>query len=59
MFLIGKISQTFDGSGLNGTWSWNHSNFHKDDTTDSSYTDPLFVPVYNINDIDSTVFVSL
>ncbi|XP_065830968.1 uncharacterized protein [Oscarella lobularis] len=49
-----KIAKSFDGSGLNGTWSWNHSNFHKDDTMDSSYTDPKFVPLYSINDIDSS-----
>ena len=50
----GKIAKSFDGSGLNGTWSWSHSNFHKDDTLDSSYTDPRFVPLYSINDIDSS-----
>eukprot|EP00118_Oscarella_pearsei_P003217 m.13434 g.13434 ORF g.13434 m.13434 type:complete len:5185 (+) comp24805_c0_seq1:361-15915(+) len=47
-----RISTSFDGSGLNGTWSWNHSNFHKNDKLDSSYTDPSFVPIYTINDID-------
>eukprot|EP00118_Oscarella_pearsei_P024297 m.303372 g.303372 ORF g.303372 m.303372 type:complete len:4895 (+) comp40834_c0_seq19:159-14843(+) len=41
-----RIMSSFNESGLNGTWSWNHSNFHIDDALDISYTDPLFVPIY-------------
>lgn len=46
---------TFSGSGLNGTWSWNHSNFHKDDKLDPSYTDTNFVPLYSISSLDPEV----
>eukprot|EP00118_Oscarella_pearsei_P018941 m.198025 g.198025 ORF g.198025 m.198025 type:complete len:2548 (+) comp39552_c0_seq11:586-8229(+) len=48
-----RIVSSFNGSGLNGSWSWNHSNFHVDDTMDISYTDPTFVPSYSILHSDS------
>ena len=51
----GRISVTFSGSGLNGTWSWNHSNFHKNDALDVSYTDPNFIPLYSITAVNTEV----
>ena len=53
--LQGRINATFSGSGLNGTWSWNHSNFHREDKLDVSYTDPNFIPLYSVTAVDMQV----
>ncbi|XP_072022586.1 uncharacterized protein [Amphiura filiformis] len=37
--------------GIQGSWSWNQSNFHVNDTMDKSYTDPHYVPIYSLDHI--------
>ena len=48
--LAGRIDElTRAGAGLANSWTWNASNFHEDDVTDLSYTDPTFVPSYSLS----------
>lgn len=42
-------------SSFRGTWSWNSSNFHRDDVMDSSYNDPYYTPLYSLDDIDGFI----
>ena len=51
----GRITAVHNDSGLQGTWSWNSSNFHSDDVMDSSYNDPSYVPVYSLDGIDAVI----
>ncbi|XP_068732633.1 uncharacterized protein [Montipora capricornis] len=50
-----RISTSHSNSSLRGTWSWNASNFHRDDVMDFSYTNPDFVPMYSLEGIDSFI----
>ncbi|XP_078343101.1 uncharacterized protein LOC144628871 isoform X1 [Oculina patagonica] len=50
-----RITAVHNNSGLQGTWSWNSSNFHSDDVMDSSYNDPNFVPVYSLDGISDAI----
>ena len=50
ILFLGRISElNREGAGLANSWSWIESNFHSDDVTDLSYTDPSFTPSYSLN----------
>ncbi|KAJ7370756.1 hypothetical protein OS493_030186 [Desmophyllum pertusum] len=52
-----RITAVHNNSGLQGTWSWNSSNFHSDDVMDLSYNDPNYVPMYSLDGIDDVIVV--
>ena len=43
------IDQARENGGTMGSWSWNESNFHKNDTFDLSYSNPNYQPSYDIS----------
>ena len=50
MYLSGKIDKSVtNNAGTIGSWSWDASNFHKDDVFDLSYYDPTYLPSYDIS----------
>lgn len=54
-FFIGRVNITKAGSGLFGSWSWNTSNFHIDDTMDGSYTDKNHKPIYSLDHLPNSL----
>ena len=48
--VLGRITNSFSGSGLQDSWSWNSSNFHADDVMDEMYTDSNHIAIYSLND---------
>ncbi|XP_078593656.1 uncharacterized protein LOC144871725 isoform X2 [Branchiostoma floridae x Branchiostoma japonicum] len=44
-----RVNETNEDGGLEGSWSWTASNFHHGDVMDHAYTDPYYIPLYDIS----------